>query len=85
MSAHAVSPSYASGVVALVTGSDSIVRAFLPLILALRLLVLILQTRLPLASGAALRLHSLVVPWHPEIGLRSFARHRLQHRRQGPL
>jgi hypothetical protein len=84
-SAHAVSPSDASVVVALVTGSDSAMHAFLPLVLALRLLVLVLQTRLPLASGAALRLHRLGVPRRPGIVPRLFARRRLQHRRQGPL
>jgi hypothetical protein len=49
-----------------VIGSVSVVRAFRPLVLALQILML-------LASGAALRPLSLVVPRRPGVGLRSCA------------
>jgi hypothetical protein len=81
--AHAVRPSCASVVVNLVIGSDSAVRAFQPLVLALRTLVLVIRTHMLLARGATLRPLSLVIPQSLGVGLRSCAaRPRLQHHRQ---
>jgi hypothetical protein len=85
-SAHAVSLSDASVIVVLVIESDSAMHAFPPLVLALRTLMLVLRMHVPLANRASLRLHSLVVPRRPGLGLRSCAaRRRLQYRRQDPL
>ena len=62
-SANVMGPSYASDVVVLVIGSVSAVRALLLLVLALRILGLVLQTLVLLASEAALRPLSLVAPF----------------------
>jgi hypothetical protein len=70
-STHVVSPSNASVFVVLDIGSVSAVRAFLPTVRALRTPVLVRRTLVLLASRAALRLLSLVVPRYLEVGLRS--------------
>jgi hypothetical protein len=72
-SGHAVGPTDASVAVVLVIGSVSAVRAFLQLILALRMLVLVRRILALLVSRAALCLLSLVVPRHLGVGLTSCA------------
>jgi hypothetical protein len=80
-SAHAVGPSDASVVVVLALGSDSA----MPLVLALRTPVFVLQMLVLLASGTALRLLSLV-PCRLGVGLRLCATPRyVQRCHQGPL
>ncbi|KAK1617757.1 hypothetical protein QYE76_023274 [Lolium multiflorum] len=63
-SAHVVSLPYASVVVVLVTASVFAMHPFPSLVLTLRMLILVLWMHTPLASRAALRPHSLVVPQH---------------------
>jgi hypothetical protein len=85
-STHAAVPSNASVVTILVIGSIFVVHGFLPLVLALQTLVLVLRMLLLLASGAALRSLSLVVPCCLGVGLRSSATHQCMQRcHQYPL